>query len=703
MGKKYTLHERHVYYLLCLILLWGWAIRSADVPNWLSNPERMLFQGKPLLASVDGYYFLDLSRNTTFAPEPAHPRQEDLSSSLPAHVDPAPPRLPLPAHMIRSLVRVWDMDPLWIAAWSGPVLAPLLAIPLFFLGRYWGGRSSGLAAALLGVTAPLFVQRTAFGYFDTDMLIPTLFLVMSLGFLHFARGQPGRMFPPLLLALGGYGVLLWWWDRAPAQILGMQLSLIMMSWLVRRFSRNRAAPPLPAYLLPGYTLLTLGTFYLARGELPSLDLVATLKNGLEFFLGAETSSLPPTARIIEEFHALPWQQTALAATGHPLTVVLGCIGLLLLTGRGKWEMVLLLPVSILGVWGLLGAMRLLIFTGPLLALGIGHLTGLAWKQAHRWHPGAGRILVLLGVLAALWPALRNSLPHRTTLDFSPPTVAGMAEFSRILPPQAWIWSLWDAGHPLRYWSQRAVVFDGHVDVPEAGERLVYNTLPFATPDAVFSARFMLDYTARGLPGMRQRQQRAHGDWDQAIHQLREAPPPNARTPSALTTVPPPVYVFLFRDMLDKSPWWYPFATWSFTQRRGIKPFIVRLTGMTRLGDMVYFASATPARALPKGPWQADLNKGVFLAGDQTSPLMRLGVFDASQNPQRVEFSNHDGLTLLLDSTTATGYLLDRNLADSLFIRLWFFQDPPAGTFRPVRISGLDHQLWEVVSSSANNP
>ncbi|MBF0177825.1 MAG: hypothetical protein HQL63_13405 [Magnetococcales bacterium] len=689
---------RHLTHVgLLLILVWGSLIRLADLPHWMADAAHMQFQGKPLLASVDGYYFLDLARRDAAGPVTSQLHPDDPASRIPAHVDPAPKRLPLPAQLVGALAALLHLDLLWIAAWLPPLLAPLVAIPLFFLGRVWGGRVGGLTAAWFGVMAPLFVQRSAFAGFDTDMLIPPLLLLTSLGFLNFARHKPGEGYISLLTALGGHGLFLWWWDRAPAQILGMHLFFMLVSWAFFRPPKGKDGLALALFLL-----FTCATFYLARGEFPSLDLFATLRHGLAFFVGQERSALPPVAPLIEEFHTISWSQAATGALGHPVVVVAGLAGLLLLARQARKEMLFLFPLGLLGLWGLFGAMRLLIFTGPLLALGMGQLTATIRASIDRWRPGASRWLLLPALAATSLPVLVSALPHQPALAVPAKLASGMAAIDSHVPPQAWIWSLWDAGHPLRYWSQRPVVFDGHVDVAEAGERLVYNTLPLATADAVFAARFMRFYSATGLPGMRRYQQEAGGDGELAIKQVRarltHTPPPSA-SPEAILA--PPVYLFLSRDMLDKAPWWYPFATWNFAQRRGNKPFIVRLTGFSQADHIVHFATAEPTRSLPKGPLRVDLDKGLFLAGDQVSPLVQAGLFDASGQPRRHDFNHPHGLTLLLDIPHAVGYLMDQGLAHSVLVRLWFFQDPPPGTFRLVHHSGLDYQIWEVVGDKKN--
>ncbi|MBF0425046.1 MAG: glycosyltransferase family 39 protein [Magnetococcales bacterium] len=680
---------------LALIFILGLLVRLGDAPYWLQHPEQMQFQGAPLPASVDGYYFLELARASTTARGITPPRLGSGTEAF-SHVDPGPSRLPLPSQAVRTLAEHFGVDPLWSAAWLPVVLAPLVVIPLFLLGSFWGGPVAGLTSALLGVVAPLFVQRSAFAEFDTDMLIPPLLLLMSYGFLRFARGRPNQTYPPLLIALASFGLFLWWWDRAAPEILGMQAFFVMVSWGLFRHPRGRDGIALLLFLVATPVI-----FYLARGELPNSDLIAAFTHAAELFTGQESSTLPPVSSIIEEFYGLSWHQSAIGALGHPVTVGIGLTGLLALLWHARLAGLFLLPLGVLGVWGLFGAMRLLIFTGPLLALGIGQLVALLWQRlpSGRFHPG--RLLLLLVVVAMALPALWHALPRRTTLAFPAPIVAGMAAADPLTARNAWIWSLWDAGHPLSYWARRPVVFDGHVDVPEAGERLVYNTLPLATADPLFAARFIQTYTAQGLPGMRRHQQEAHGDRDQALNTMRSLLLSDKTWASGSTASPslPPVYLFLFRDMLDKSPWWYPFATWSFSQRKGNKPFIVRLAGVRPTAEGFRVATASPARAVPPGPWQIDIDKGMFLAGNQQAPLTRIGLFDGGGKPRVINFPDRTGaLTLLLDTTTATAYLLNQGLAHSLFVRLWFFQDPPPGTFRPVNISGLDHQLWEVLPS-----
>nr|MBF0626560.1 hypothetical protein [Magnetococcales bacterium] len=126
---------------------------------------------------------------------------------------------------------------------------------------------------------------------------------------------------------------------------------------------------------------------------------------------------------------------------------------------------------------------------------------------------------------------------------------------------------------------------------------------------------------------------------------------------------------------------------------GKSPFIVRLTGLARRPDRWVFDQLPPQR-LPAGPVGVDPEQGLVRAGDQTAPLAALGQFDG-QGVMVKEYGRPDQLTLLVDLPRGEGWLVGPELADSVFIRLWFFGRAPVGSFLQVEREGLDWALWRV--------
>ena len=63
-----------------------------------------------------------------------------------------------------------------------------------------------------------------------------------------------------------------------------------------------------------------------------------------------------------------------------------------------------------------------------------------------------------------------------------------------------IWTWWDHGYNMRYWSDRGIIADGS---HHEGEVTMYNALPLTVSSEQLSANFIHFYVSRGQKGMTQ--------------------------------------------------------------------------------------------------------------------------------------------------------------------------------------------------------
>ena len=88
----------------------------------------------------------------------------DMSSSLPS--------LPMTAAILYSIIS-WlgvNIELMTFAAIFPAIFGALSCLIIYFVGKDMGGKTVGLFAALFLALAPSFLQRTALGFFDTEVL-----------------------------------------------------------------------------------------------------------------------------------------------------------------------------------------------------------------------------------------------------------------------------------------------------------------------------------------------------------------------------------------------------------------------------------------------------------------------------------------------------------------------------------------------------
>jgi dolichyl-diphosphooligosaccharide--protein glycosyltransferase len=93
-----------------------------------------------------------------------YPQGLDMSHSLPA--------LPMTTAVLYDIISFLgvNVDLMTFASLFPAVMGALSCLIIYFIGKDMGGKPTGLLAALFLALAPSFLQRTALGFFDTEVL-----------------------------------------------------------------------------------------------------------------------------------------------------------------------------------------------------------------------------------------------------------------------------------------------------------------------------------------------------------------------------------------------------------------------------------------------------------------------------------------------------------------------------------------------------
>ncbi len=106
--------------------------------------------------------------------------------------------------------------------------APLVAVPLFLIGRECGSRAFGFIAALIAPISIAYYNRTTAGYYDTDILVITLPLLFAWGLVRLAL----RRDTAALIAVGVTGTVAIWFYYQSISICGGGLAIFFIYALI---------------------------------------------------------------------------------------------------------------------------------------------------------------------------------------------------------------------------------------------------------------------------------------------------------------------------------------------------------------------------------------------------------------------------------------------------------------------------------------
>ncbi len=222
---------------LLLILFIAFTIRIMPI-RW------EITAGTVRLNEFDPYYQFSLTQHmvqngllSPYYPTPWintqqwYPDGLDMSRSLPAL-----PMITAILYDIVSFVGV-NIDLMMFASFIPVLMGTLCCLVLYFIGKDFGGKPTGLLAALFLALSPSFLQRTALGFFDTEVcgvMGLLLFMFLFLRAIDTKRSIQSAMVYSLAAAAG----LIFFMTGWGAAYFGMDLAVlfVFVLLLMKRYS-----------------------------------------------------------------------------------------------------------------------------------------------------------------------------------------------------------------------------------------------------------------------------------------------------------------------------------------------------------------------------------------------------------------------------------------------------------------------------------
>jgi len=684
--------------ILIFIILIGISLRAQDLHDWKISPEAAFYKGEPLLINFDGYFYLSLARDLVDGNYDKIDKKRDVPIGVERRNTP-----PLLSVITAFIKKITPFSFMWIAVFIPVFLGPLLSVPMFYLGRQYGGTLMASVSALFSVVAYYYIYRSNLGWYDTDCLNVTLTASSVLLALMFAINKNKIRYLYLGVAFINYFIFLLWWDSTPEVVTVISLVPVIIAFLL--FYRP---PKKEAVILFSFISFFFLIFLIWQGFDMPLQITRRIFETFNYIAVKETVDIWPTiGATVAEQKRPELMELILKSSGHPLTFFVGLIGIILLFIRKAKEGLFLFILVVLGALSVFYAKRFIIFMVPVIAIGIGYFTSLTWEYRKKFK--FLYFLTPLLVFILIFPSLQKVLSNTFYPPEDPPLVAGFDEAKKRTEENAVIWAWWDHGYPLLFWAERGTIGDGTL---HGGERSAYNALPFVTDSFRLSANFIGFYIAHGIPGIHKFYKAYNNDiataYD-ALKNLLAAGPDSAReilVSSPLKNIEDldnidkwikflfpgqtrPTYIFLDKRLLQTSYWWFWLGSWDISKKDGIHPYYYPLFDIRRNGD---FFETDEGLSL-------DIQKGILIVGKKHAEVKSILIVE-SPKPREINFGRKEGARVEILPKFEYGAIMDDYVAKSVFNQLFLRMYVDKRFFEPVVISTPYFQIWKVTPDVA---
>lgn len=600
------------YTSLFIILIWAVLLRIDTYSLWQITPEKfLLHNGEPMLSTLDGYYYLNTAKEILAGKYTSTDTMRAYPDTVSRSIVP-----PLLSCLISTLHKISGLSLNWLGAILPVSLGVLVAFPIFWISKRWGGYTMAIGAVALGTLSFHYAQRTSLARLDTDCLNVTLALTCTYLFYLFGKTQNLRRYFYLFAGLIIYMIYLWWWDMSPGAATILALSPLLVAIILDY------RPPLRQALIFYTSIICVALALFAIRPTILADAYNIVFDQFNYVSKQNTGIFPNIGISIAEQRSIPLYDIYNLTVKSWFILGISVTGICLITYYRKFDILYLLPISIVGIFSIFFANRFAIFLTPIIAIGFGYFFFILYSKLK--NKIYGLLLLALAILFIGWKSQNLGAGHESA--FISHIYRGMENIKTLTEENAVIWSWWDEGHPLIYFGERPTISDGYI---HGGELTYLTALPFATSNERLAANFIMFYATQGANGLHRFLQAtglSRAESYVLLQDILSQPPSEASTiiasanlKSTSQTGPDsnndwlkfffpdketsaPVYVFIDSHLVSRQRWIHWYGTWDIDTRQGIK------TLRTIQIDQVSFN----AFKVPSSPsFTLDLNTGHF--------------------------------------------------------------------------------------------
>lgn len=370
-------------------------------------------------------------------------------------------------------------------------LSSLVVIPLILIANEYKRPLMGFVAALLASIANSYYNRTMSGYYDTDMLVIVLAMMIVFFMIRLILKKDLLSLIALPLFVGIY---LWWYPSSYT----LNVALLGLFFIYTLVFHIKEKTLYMAIILASITLSNIAWFYQSAiivilfslfvlqnkrfsfallGILGLATLVFLILSGgidpilyqLKFYIfrSDESANLAQgfmyfnVNQTIQEVESIDLSIFMQRISGSELVFFVSLIGFIFLVRKHK-SMILALPMLALGFLALKSGLRFTIYAVPVLALGFGFLMSLLQERKQKnnntyWWANIG---VFIFTFLSLIPMFYHINNYKAPTVFSQNEATKLDELKKIAQREDYVVTWWDYGYPIRYYSDVKTLADG---------------------------------------------------------------------------------------------------------------------------------------------------------------------------------------------------------------------------------------------------
>jgi dolichyl-diphosphooligosaccharide--protein glycosyltransferase len=461
MEKPKTLSANRLVFLLtfiCILIVYGISCykRQADYQYWMEHSQDYVVDHVTAMTTMDAYYWLKMARELD---------EGSLAKGKPDPLRGYPDHVPLVlsgspsllAEFIRFGKNFTGGDYYRAGLMLVSVLAGLFVFPLFFYFNRLGFGGAAVLGGLVGSFSHAYYDRSMMGRVDTDLLNIFFPLAIACFILPMDREKTWRANSFLAIGAGITMYLFNWWYQQPSFIL---VFLFLMT----------------AYLLLGRVnwkqiLLILFLFLLLSGPDYVLQSMTSLRTFLHLYIpiahAAQHNPIvwPDIMKTIGEAQNRSIEVTLNMLHGFWPLDFAGFAGLLYLYIRRFRQMILVSPLILLGIWGMAGSARFMMYLSPLIGVGAGVLIEVLTRFAGR--KMRLHSLLVSGISISLMFVLffsttaYTSFSLNTAPSISAQTTRAILDIKKIVPKNSAMFTpFWEHSYALMEIGDFATYHDG---------------------------------------------------------------------------------------------------------------------------------------------------------------------------------------------------------------------------------------------------
>jgi len=688
--KKYQ--KLITYVGLFLIFLFALFLRSEHFfSKWQKAIPLVQYNGEYQMVNFDSYYYLQAAKEIKNGTYDTFDERRHIPNGVERSFFP-----PLLSALAVGISYVTTQKLATVALFIPVFLGPLLALVIFLIARRFDfNRLASLTAALFSIISLTYVIRTSLGVFDTDCLNVTFLLLNSYLFLSFTFIENKKRSVYLIAGLISTFLYYIWWNSATSVVIFASLVPLFVGLIF--FYKTQK--PIIKYGVLGLLILLSALLLYDQIEVYSRILFGQADN--VFFLNQSIGEL--------DFVNL---HTFIKETvGNDTVFVLMIVGLFFILWTHKLKTLFFAVPIILALLPFFAGNRFLIFSAPILALGMGGFVQMLFHYKKHLKPAFTYVIVLFISILGVYSNHKRILSKLEKPPAAYDNIALLNALKKYSPENANIWTNWDIGYQVNYYlDKKTYADDGFSD----GEIFYYLYFPMYVDNLAVAANFMRFYSVQGKKGIHklykvfsnevttflffknifQRSPQEAKKWLQTLEQKNQLPKVDSLTNAdqwVLFLYPKnaeDIYLLLHEKMSQTASWFKQGGLDLKSKKEKGLPLFLQLKNLKKQGDKI----KNDQIALNTRTGESVYN------GAQKNYFQSITTF---KNPdvETVTFNKNKTKTknrFVFNWIQNNGYgaIMSQEMANTTFVKL-YMQHEKSVHFQPVLLNTPEYQIWKI--------